>query len=378
MQVVITAIATAKANAAAHQVLMDADTTDAAYKAEKDLKTADEAEAARLQAQLAVMKGSPLVAAKKVGDMVAYSGYDLDVSVSGATDNGTTFSMGFDMGAGKIADRDDDRAMDDQGATIGTSALTIGSGGMTYVIGQDKIDDLYDDSQNGDISVAGNMGGIAFTIVADLDKDTAATAASKVYKAAATARAAGAVAYNAAGVLINTAAATTKAIGDSDYTPGTYTDTAAVAAVRESTSLKVSGTAGAAAWSFVTTNKNDTGDAASALNLSFAAGDALSFAINHDTKGKAAAINKLTATYVMDAITLSLSAADDKDATGQKGKASRNMSIGYAAGPMTATFATDEQSAWSVVGQYDLGGGAQAFATMDSTEFAVLGLSFAF
>jgi hypothetical protein len=54
------------------------------------------------------------------------------------------------------------------------------------------------------------------------------------------------------------------------------------------------------------------------------------------------------------------------------------MSIGYAAGPMTAKFATDEASAWSVVGQYDLGGGAQAFATMDSTEFAVLGLSFAF
>ena len=371
-------LATANNALAAAQVLVNGATTESLTDTAANALALAQKDVALAKLNHAVVFGSAATAAKKAGDMVAYSGYDLNVAVSGATDNGTTFSMGFDMGAGKIADRDDDRAMDDQGATIGTSALTIGSGGMTYVIGQDKIDDLYDDSQNGDISVAGNMGGIAFTIVADLDKDTAATAASKVYKAAATARAAGAVAYNAAGVLINTAAATTKAIGDSDYTPGTYTDTAAVAAVRESTSLKVSGTAGAAAWSFVTTNKNDTGDAASALNLSFAASDSLSFAINHNTKGKAAAINKLTATYVMDAITLSLSAADDKDAAGQGGKASRNMSIGYAAGPMTATFATDEQSAWSVVGQYDLDGGAQAFATMDSTEFAVLGLSFAF
>jgi len=222
---------------------------------------------------------------------------------------------------------------------------------VTYVVGQNEIDDLYDDSQNGDISVAGGMGGISYTLVADLDKDTKAVAASNIW--------------------------TNSSTAGSD----TFVQTAAVAAVHESTSLKLSGAAGALGWSLTSTNKNDSGDAASAVNLSYAAGDALTFALNHDTKGKAAAITKLTATYVMDALTLSLSTANDKNHAGNtntSSKASQNLSLAYAAGPMKATFATDESSAWSVVTQYDLGGGAQAFATVDHTEFAVLGLSFAF
>ena len=85
------------------------------------------------------------------------------------------------MGAGSIADRDDDRVLDAQAAAVALSAVTIKNGGVTYVIGQDKIDDLYDDTQNGDVSVSGAMGGISYTLVADLDKDTAAVAASNIW-----------------------------------------------------------------------------------------------------------------------------------------------------------------------------------------------------
>jgi hypothetical protein len=88
-------------------------------------------------------------------------------------DNGMVVSAAFDMGAGNIADRDDDRVLDAQAAAVALSAVTIKNGGVTYVIGQDKIDDLYDDTQNGDVSVSGAMGGISYTLVADLDKDTA-------------------------------------------------------------------------------------------------------------------------------------------------------------------------------------------------------------
>jgi hypothetical protein len=52
--------------------------------------------------------------------------------------------------------------------------------------------------------------------------------------------------------------------------------------------------------------------------------------------------------------------------------------LAYAANGLAATFATDESSQWWVNTQYDLGGGAQAFATIDHTEFAVVGLNFAF
>ncbi len=35
--------------------------------------------------------------------IVKYSGYDFNIAASGASDNGMTFAMGFDMGAGVIA-----------------------------------------------------------------------------------------------------------------------------------------------------------------------------------------------------------------------------------------------------------------------------------
>jgi len=101
--------------------------------------------------------GTAAVAAAKAGDMTSYSGYDFNVAASGASDNGMTFAMGFDMGAGLIADQDDDRAMDAQAGAIATSAMTIGYNGYTIEIGDDKIDDLYDDTQNGDVSLAGSL-----------------------------------------------------------------------------------------------------------------------------------------------------------------------------------------------------------------------------
>jgi hypothetical protein len=350
-------IKNAEAAAAAHLALANADTTIAAYVAEYDDYIADLAEVARLKAILAEMTGTAAVAAVKEGDMVAYSGYDMEVAVSSTLDNGMVLSAGFDMGAGSIADRDDDRVLDAQAAAVALSTVTIKNGGVTYVIGNDEIDDLYDDTQNGDVSVSGSMGGISYTLVTDLDKDTKAVAASTVWT-------------------LNTDA-TTAVIEDLD----TLVVTEAVAAVHESTSLKLSGAAAGVDWSFTTTNKDDFGDAASLITLGYAAGDALSFTLKHDTDGSAEAINTLSATYTMDAISLTLSAADDKDHarnTNTSKKASQNMTIAYANGPLTASFNNDESSQWWVTSAYDLGNGADIFATVDHTEFAVVGLSFNF
>jgi len=90
---------------------------------------AAKADLARSKAVLANMSGTAAVAKGATPKLKAYSGYDFDVALSGASDNGMTFAMGFDMGAGHIADQDDDRAMDAQGGSIATDELTI-----TYLV----------------------------------------------------------------------------------------------------------------------------------------------------------------------------------------------------------------------------------------------------
>ena len=108
-------------------------------------------------------------------DMTVYTGYDLNVAVSGASDNGIAFSAGFDMGGGSMHDGGD-KQMDAQAATVALSAVTIGYAGVTIVVGQDKSDDLYDDGENGDIAISGAFGGLNFAAV--LDTDSAETSNS--------------------------------------------------------------------------------------------------------------------------------------------------------------------------------------------------------
>jgi hypothetical protein len=204
--------------------------------------------------------------------MTVYSGYDLNVAVSGASDNGITFSMGFDMGAGMLADRDDDYAMDAQGATIGTSALTIGYAGVTIVAGQDKIDDLYSDSQNGDVSISGAFGDLSFSVVADTDSG------------------------------------------------------------QNANSMSLSGAAGDMSWGFVTTDDNGsvTSDSASKVTVGYTVSDALSMSFKHDTKGAATAINTIGATLTMGSLTLGLSADDNNDNDISVGYAAGPLSAAYA------------------------------------------------
>ena len=138
-------------------------------------------------------------------------------------------------------------------------------------------------------------------------------------------------------------------IGDSDYVGASFVQRQQqLPRYTRSTSLKLSGAAAGATWSFTTTNKDDFGDAASKVTLGYAAGDALSFSLTHDTDGAAEAINTLSATYTMDAISLTVSGADDKDHarnTNTGTKASQNMTVAYANGPLTASFNNDESSA---------------------------------
>jgi hypothetical protein len=320
-----------------------------------------EANLALAEAVLANLTGSAAVAKGATPNLSAYSGYDFNVAVSGASDNGMTFAMGFDMGEGMIADQDDDRAMDAQGAAIATSAMTIGYAGYTIEIGDDKIDDVYDDTQNGDVAISGALGDLTFKIVHDMDDDVEAVAASKVFTAA---------------------SATGGAAGTSGYANATFVDTAAVAAVYNTTSYSLGYTMGDVAFGMASTDHDDRGNAASSFSLTYTVSDALSATYSVDNVGTFKDIAKLAATAkISDMLSITASVKDDKDHalnTNTGGKQSQDVSISYAAGSLGATIATDESSNWWVNAQYDLGGGAQAFTTFDHSEFLVAGVNFSF
>ena len=71
-------------------------------------------------------------------DMALRTGYDLNIALSGASDNGITYSMGTDIGGGNTIDRNDDFAIDsqDMGATVPT--MTISYAGLTITAEQDE------------------------------------------------------------------------------------------------------------------------------------------------------------------------------------------------------------------------------------------------
>jgi len=309
-------------------------------------------------------KGSAAVAAVKAGDMKAYSGYDFNVAASGASDNGMTFAMGFDMGAGHIADQDDDRAMDAQAGTIDTSGLTIGYNGYTIVIGDEKVDDLYDaDGWNADVSLSGSFGDLTFSLATDMDKDVAAVAATTdTLKAADT---------------------TNGAAGTPGYVAKTFVAaTAGTAAVYNPTSYSIGYKMGDMSFSMAGTDHDAFGNAAAKYSLTYALLPSLSATLSSDNLGTYKDVGKLSATYtVSDAMKITASVKDDKDHalnTNKGGKQSNDFSIAYTSGVLSATVATDESSNWWVNAKYDLGGGATAFTTFDHTEFLVAGVNFKF
>jgi outer membrane protein OmpU len=250
-----------------------------------------------------------------------YSGYDFNVAGTATTDSGMSLSMGFDMGAGEMADIADEE-LDTQGATVATSAVTISYNGLTLGLGDNKFDDLYDDTQNGDVSVSGEIGGLTVAIVSDADADKAAAGA--------------------------------------------------VAAEWNGTSYNVGYKIGDVTLGMKGTQHNDDGDAASVISAGYTMGD-VTITLSRDDKGKAKDVNKVAVSYSAGGVTLSGSATDAKVA----GKKEWDASVAYTAGAVTIKAETDESDSWAADVAYDLGG-ATAFAMTNKEGVAIAGVSFAF
>jgi len=117
-------------------------------------------------------------------DLSVYSGVDLGFALSGASDNGMTFSASLDMGGGQTLDVGDFE-LDTQDMGVDDNvAVTIGVSGLTIVLSQNGVDDLYDDDKAGDIGISGAMGDLTYSVVTGLE-DADPTSLSVGYTAGA-------------------------------------------------------------------------------------------------------------------------------------------------------------------------------------------------
>ena len=113
-----------------------------------------------------------------------YSGVDLGFALSGASDNGMTFSASLDMGGGQTLDVGDFELDTQDMGTDDNVSVSIGVSGVTITLSQDGVDDLYDDDIAGDIGVSGAMGDLTYSVVTGLE-DADPTSLSIGYSAGA-------------------------------------------------------------------------------------------------------------------------------------------------------------------------------------------------
>jgi outer membrane protein OmpU len=117
-------------------------------------------------------------------DLSVYSGVDLGFAISGASDNGMTFSASLDMGGGSTLDVGDFELDTQDMGTDDNASVAIGVGGVTITLSQNGVDDLYDDDIAADIGISGAMGDLTYSIVTGLE-DADPTSLSVSYNAGA-------------------------------------------------------------------------------------------------------------------------------------------------------------------------------------------------
>ena len=261
---------------------------------------------------------------------------DFNVAVSGASDNGITFSTGFGYDAGRQVDAGDfelDAAEasatgDDNNPAWSTAApsITIGYNGITVTADGSGVADLYNgDVNSGDLGISGSMGGLSFGLTTGMTK------------------------------------------GDDD------------------SSMSLGYKMGDIAFAYASTNNADgvAGRDGSIMSVSYTMGDMV-LSASSDDDGNVEAIQKIGVAYTMDAIKVSFSAATNGTSGSSVGD-DWDVSVSYTTGAITASVATDEDSVSKISASYDLGGGANVFFANRSGEsggadkgFTAIGVNFAF
>jgi hypothetical protein len=284
--------------------------------------------AAALAARVATARASR-------ADMFFESYYDFDITASAESDNGVSVSLGLDLGGGNKIDYNDDDKLEAQGGTATDADVSVGYMGWTLAIDNNGIADLYDDDiENADASLSGTIAGWAVAVTTDQDASKSSYSVS------------GAV----SGVTLTATGSTDTAAGNG----GNASKIAASYAMGPLT-LKAS-----------VANEKDAAEDDSTIGLSYAMGD---ITIGYTTIKPGHTYAGVKGDY-----------GDEWD-----------LSVAYAAGAVSASFATDETEATTIILDYDLGGGASAFVAMhDKTakkqaaghetnnDLTAIGLNFAF
>jgi hypothetical protein len=268
------------------------------------------------------------VSATGNGDNVLNTHTDLNVAISGTYDNGMTMSTSAGFDAGQQADYNDDFATDaaETGWSVAAPNMTIGYAGYTITADGEGLDDLYDgDFTTGNLGVAGSVGGIDFGLTTNIDGGDSASSYSFSY-----------------------------ATGDITAT--------------------LTGTNDADAAS------ND----ASKLVVAYAMGDTTITLTSDDKDSNADTVTKIGVSTKINDITFSYTAASNGTAGSDVGD-DWDASVAYSAGALSASYSLDEDDIGKLVVDYDLGGGATAFASMKagaandgSEDYSAVGINFAF
>jgi len=259
------------------------------------------------------------VSQTKAADMTVWSGIDLNVAASATTDSGMTVSVAEDFGGGQLADYNDDYAIEDQTSDLDTPTITVAMGATTISLKEEGIDDLYDDTQQGDIGVSTSFGAATVALTLDTRSDETDTAA---------------------GVTTDDA--------QMSYSFGYSMDGITV--------------------SLTGTDADDAADAAMKVGVSYTMGD-ITVGLVSDNKGAGETVNDLTLTYAAGPAKITLSADDNDD---------WEASVAYTAGAASVYFGTDEESAWEANVSYDLGGGVSMNAAINEAEYMAAGINFTF
>jgi outer membrane protein OmpU len=253
-------------------------------------------------------------------DMQATSGFDLDIGISAASDNGVTMSLGFDMGAGELVDYDDDDQIEAQGKTIGDADVSVSYAGITVTVDQNGIDNLFDDTDGSqDMQISGSAGGVAFAFTSDWEGNTS--------------------------------------------------------------SYSVGGSMGPLSATLTGTDKDDANGDATGVSLSYAMGDMKLSASSSDESNNAEDDLSVGFSYTMGDLTASYTSIRP-GSDGEMGD-EYDAKVSYSAGALSASVNIDEADASTIIANYNLGGGATAFAAMhdkpgEASDLTAFGLTFSF
>jgi len=263
--------------------------------------------------------GQVSVSSTAGADYEANTHLDLNVAISGATDNGMTFSTSVGYDAGRQADYNDDYELD-AAETNSTTApeVAIGYNGVTLTVQQAGVDNLFDDAAAHDLGVAGSASGVDYAFTTDLSG------------------------------------------GDSSY--------------------KIGYTIGDLSATVTGTNDSTVGGTASKIAVSYAvAGATLSASVQNES-GEAEDDQTVGVSYNMGAASVSYTAIKPGK-NGSFGD-EWDAKISYTAGAVSGYITMDEADTTHLVAEYDLGG-ATAFvsstsATGTANDFTAVGINFAF